>query len=356
MKQRLFIRNLQAAQRLQSFLVSAITAVLAIRLYLDLTGYPQLRGGGLHIAHMLWGGLLMLAAIVILLSFVSKASERLAAIVGGFGFGTFIDEVGKFLTSDNDYFFRPAVAIIYVIFILLLLAIRAIHAGGRTYTSQEFLVNALQEMEEVAMHDLDEEERKRAMLYLEKSDPQNPLVIALKDSLVRASLQPVPTLWLPERIKHSLRRLYFYLAGLSWFRSGVVVFFIGQMLLKTIYILVLVFLGDLHWQELLRLEIVERTEHLSFINWAQIISTLLSAVFVIMGIIRIRRSKLFAYRMFERSVLVSIFLTQVFVFYQEQFYALVGLVFNILVLVTLRFVIGRERIAETASIVKDATR
>jgi hypothetical protein len=355
MKQRLFIRNLQAAQRLQSFLVSAITAVLAIRLYLDLTGYPQLGGGGLHVAHMLWGGLLMLAAIVILLSFVSKASERLAAIVGGFGFGTFIDEVGKFLTSDNDYFFRPAVAIIYVIFILILLAIRAIHAG-RTYTSQEYLVNALQEMEEVAMHDLDEEERKRAMLYLEKSDPQNPLVIALKDSLVRASLQPIPTLWLPERIKHSLRRLYFYLAGLSWFRVGVVVFFIGQMLLKTVYILVLVFLGDLRWQELLRLEIVERTEHLSFINWAQIISTLLSAVFVIMGIIRIRRSKLFAYRMFERSVLVSIFLTQVFVFYHEQFYALVGLVFNILVLVTLRFMIGRERAAEAASIVKDAIR
>lgn len=41
------------------------------RLALQLVGYPRLGGGGFHIAHLLWGGLLMLAAIVLLLGFLT---------------------------------------------------------------------------------------------------------------------------------------------------------------------------------------------------------------------------------------------------------------------------------------------
>ncbi|MCW5980017.1 MAG: hypothetical protein KIT09_18185 [Bryobacteraceae bacterium] len=32
--------------------MSAVAAILSIRLFLELTGYPKLGGGGLHIAHM----------------------------------------------------------------------------------------------------------------------------------------------------------------------------------------------------------------------------------------------------------------------------------------------------------------
>ena len=46
--------------------------------------------------------------------------------------------------------------------------------------------------------------------------------------------------------------------------------------------------------------------------------------------------------MFERSVLVSILLTYVFIFYREQFAALAGLAFNVLILIGLRMMIKRE--------------
>src|SRR5256886_16802432 len=101
------------AALLDTFLVAAIATVIVIRIFLEATGYPQLGGGGLHIAHVLWGGLGMLVAIVLLLLYLSPTTRLVAAIVGGAGFGAFVDELGKFVTSDNDYFFKPTAAILY---------------------------------------------------------------------------------------------------------------------------------------------------------------------------------------------------------------------------------------------------
>jgi hypothetical protein len=44
-------------------LISSIATILVIRTELWLTNYPRLGGSGRHIAHLLWGGLLMLLAI-----------------------------------------------------------------------------------------------------------------------------------------------------------------------------------------------------------------------------------------------------------------------------------------------------
>ncbi|HLE24202.1 MAG TPA: hypothetical protein VI935_00970, partial [Thermodesulfobacteriota bacterium] len=100
------------------------------------------------------------------------------------------------------------------------------------------------------------------------------------------------------------------------------------------------------WDKILNLRIfdhvAQRIVGLSFIQWAELFSSLLSGVFVFLGVFYIKRSRLIAFQMFERSILVSLFLTNVFIFYQKQFGALSHLIFDILIIVALRYMIGRE--------------
>lgn len=118
-KERLFIRNFDAGSHLETLLITAVATVLIIRAFLELIGYPKLGGEKLHIAHVLWDGLFMLVSILMLSIFLGKWRERLAVVFGGVGFGYFFDEVGKFLTYNNEYFFKPSVAVMYVVFILI---------------------------------------------------------------------------------------------------------------------------------------------------------------------------------------------------------------------------------------------
>ncbi|MEU5957228.1 hypothetical protein [Streptomyces sp. NPDC047525] len=117
------VRVAVAPTDLKLFALSGIATVLVTRAFLALAGYPKLGGGGaggLHIAHMLWGGLLMMAAIVLMLTFIGRTPRIAAALVGGVGFGLFIDEVGKQITDEPGYFYQPAAGIIYLSFALLL--------------------------------------------------------------------------------------------------------------------------------------------------------------------------------------------------------------------------------------------
>lgn len=104
--------------RIDTFVIAGVLSVLAIRSFLMLTGYPQIGNESLHIAHVLYGGMILMVAFLLLL-LSDKPNKLLAALLGGIGFGFFIDEVGKFVTQDNDYFYEPAALIMYVIFLLI---------------------------------------------------------------------------------------------------------------------------------------------------------------------------------------------------------------------------------------------
>src|SRR4051794_25877894 len=122
---RFALRSADLDRRLDIFLVCAVGSVLGNRVFLIITGYPQLGNGTLHISHAIWGALMMAIAIVFALSFLAPNNRTFIAFIGGCGFGWFIDELGKFITRDVNYFFKPTIALIYMTFIAMYLAFRA---------------------------------------------------------------------------------------------------------------------------------------------------------------------------------------------------------------------------------------
>lgn len=340
-----FIRSIEADRRLEAFLVTAVASILAIRFTLEMTGYPQLGGGGLHIAHVLLGGFFMMASIVILLAYLDEYSRDLAAVIGGFGFGAFIDELGKFITCDNDYFFQPTIALIYITFVLLYLGFQAIN-GKRDLTPEERAINVLEIAKSAILNDMDIQDRHRALDLLQDGDPPHPLAPALKEMLDATLAVPAQSPGTYKRLKETARRIYLGLVRKRWFTTAVVAAFVLVSLLSLLDTLVLVTIKML--ESMLEMELVSLTTT----EWLSTASLALAALMVLRGVLIIHKDRLQAYRRFKRAVLVQIFLVQVFSFYADQLYAIFGLSTNILTLAVLRYMIRQEEEIEEQAISK----
>ena len=174
-KRSLFVRSIYVGRDLELFLVTAVATILIVRAALAATGWPQLGGGKIHFAHLLWGGLGMLIALILFMSMLGRLWKTLATLAAGIGFGLFIDELGKFITSDNDYFFQPTIAIIYVVFVVLLLVARTI-SRDVAVSPQSALVNVFDLAKEAVIRDMNETERADALTMLGRCDPADPIV------------------------------------------------------------------------------------------------------------------------------------------------------------------------------------
>jgi len=64
-------------------LVSFAFSVITIRLFLQLTGYPQLGNASLHIAHVLWGGLLLFIGGLLPLVLANAWAYTTGAVLNG---------------------------------------------------------------------------------------------------------------------------------------------------------------------------------------------------------------------------------------------------------------------------------
>ena len=343
-------RDFDAGAYLQDFLVAAVVTILATRLFLGLTGFPQLGGGGLHVAHLLWGGLFMLVALVLLLAVLGKRTKRLAALIGGLGFGLFIDELGKFITEDNDYFYRPTVALVYIIFILLFLLSRWI-GRRRALSEQELLVNAADLVKEVILDKASREEIARALALLERSGTRGAVADGIRTAVLGAARAPERGPSLPTRAAALARRAYDRLVAQPWFRWLIVVTFVADAVVGVLTALAVVAaIGAAGGPILAELD-------RSRVALGGLVASLASSALVVIGVARLMASRLAAFRWFERSVLVSIFFTQVFLFWQNQLAALGGLAWDIALLVGVSYGI-REEVAwrEAASIGDGASR
>jgi hypothetical protein len=319
-------RDVDAGGNLQVLLISSVVAVLLTRLYLSLTGYPRIGSGPLHVAHLLWGGLLMLASLIVLLSLLGKRAKRWGAVLGGLGFGLFVDELGKFVTADNDYFFQPTIALIYIVFIVLFLVFRGIER--RSLSPDELLVNAADMLREVVLGGATRAEVVRARRLLDLSCCEGPVADGLRQDIVGATRAPDDVSQIA-RAAGWAWRTYDRLLGWPWFHRAIWIVFVTQAVLG---IVAAVAFG---WAAMSDIPAPVQQQ-------TPLITSFVSLVLVLIGVARLPTSRLAAYRWFERSVLVSVFFTQVIVFWHDQLAGLGGLAWDLALLTTLRFLIRQE--------------
>ncbi len=167
------VRRVGAEKYLLLMLISFAASVSFTRAFLNLTGFPQLGSGSLHIAHVLWGGLFLYAAAVLPLIYANRWVYPAGALLAGIGVGLFMDEVGKFITSTNDYFFPPAAPIIYSFFVIAVLIYLRV-SRQRSIDDRVKLYSAFDMMEEVLEHELDSEEKAELVANLQSIKDASP--------------------------------------------------------------------------------------------------------------------------------------------------------------------------------------
>lgn len=317
------IRHLEVGLLLETFFVMAVLSLVGTRTFLYLLDYPRLATETLHIAHALWGGSFMLIGLLLAVVFLSRETRYAGAAIGGVGFGLFIDQLGKFLTHDANYFFQPAFALIYVLFLFLFYLFRAIEKAVPP-TDQEYTVNALEILKDSVVHDLDVDERDKAIELLGKVSVRDKLVTDLLALLHSSKTQPSRPAGIYTRLKKSLHGFYLKLVGNAYFIYVV----IGYFGIAALVSVVLSFSDGLMG---------------GFWGWGMRLSALGSVLFSAMGIWWLWRGVLrYGYDWLRFAVLFTIFFFQFFLFYFNPIMAFAGLILNVLTLLVLEYAIAQE--------------
>jgi len=319
-------RNADLGLLHETFFICAVTTILCIRTDLWLTDYPQLGGHGLHIAHLLYGGALMLTALAFLLTLLGRRVRWVGAVIGGIGFGFFIDELGKFIT----------------VFILLFLGSRA-YQRRRGLNEDERVRNAFELIAEASLGPWQAGSRARALRMLDQVQPAHPL----REPLLRmaasidATPDPRPPFW--NRWADAVARRYQRATTRGWFGPLVITVFVLWALLSAVGVFALVLpfgfeegaaRGGFH---------SDQVAHLTFLNWGSLVSSAASVILVFIGLARlVRGDRAGAYVWLTRALLVSIFITRVFSFVESQFGAVFGLGIDILLLISVQAMARQE--------------
>lgn len=332
-RQYTFLRNAGAPELVELFLVAAVGAALALRWLLALAGYPPPDGAGdgdsLNLARLLWGGLLMLIAMLLLFTALGRAAQRLAAIIGGIGFGALVDELGRFITADPNYFYQPAIGFGYLIFISLFLSLRSPLLRTRL-TPDAALSNAMLLLAAAPGGRPDGGRRQEILRLLSRADAINPLVTALSAYVGASDAGPDtggPGSYLA--VRRRLAQWYESAARHPRYHAGLTAFFI-------LY-------AAAHCGMAVYSAVSDATAVLAFNVQAQLASSIVAAMVVAFGLGRLRHSRRAAYRWFVRAVLFNILLTPVFAFRDAPLSALGGLAISLLVYAALRYMLEQEQ-------------
>ncbi|MFC2038244.1 zf-HC2 domain-containing protein [Chloroflexota bacterium] len=107
----------------------------------------------------------MFIAVLLPMLLTNRWAIRTSALLSGIGIGLFIDEVGKFISQSNDYFFPPALSLIYGFFLLNVL-VYFYFRRPRQEEPRKAMYHSLEELQEALDGDLDTEEAARIEAHL----------------------------------------------------------------------------------------------------------------------------------------------------------------------------------------------
>lgn len=342
---RSLVMRFRAGQNIVVTLISFAFSVSATRLFLELTGYPQLGGGELHIAHVLWGGLLLFAAALLTIIFVNEWAATLSALVAGLGVGLFIDEVGKFITSTNDYFYPSAAPIVYVFFLLTVLLAFQVRQN-RPKSTRSKMYEILEKFSEVLDRDMSAYEREELIQSLAevcKNEDRRDLC-ALADSMKQylqnqtprgISYQPN----LMDRIKIRLMKFERKFLSKAHLRIAIIIGLFGSAawsLISPIFFFSIsknVAQLQVFYEELITNRLVRNATGMNWFEARVLLEGSLALVILVAAFFILFKSEKLGTWLGMIGLIVAITMVNLLVFYFDQFSTIVLATFQFLVLV-----------------------
>ena len=328
-------------------LISFAASVSLTRLFLEMTGYPQIGGGELHIAHVLWGGLLLFIGALVSIIFSNHWAKDISALLSGIGIGLFIDEIGKFITQSNDYFYPSAAPLIYAFFLLTVFLYIEIRRP-REKNARAFLYNAFNDLEELLDNDLSIKEHRKLVNKLESAiiyseEPQlTDLAKTLLAYLKRRELELVPHQ--PGLIENL--KLQYKIFEIKFFkRNRMRLIIAASLIISGIFTLFepLVFLSSFDnpavieqiFFDLFNQRLVKNASGITWFEAQIILEGLIGLISTLSGILLIIKREILGVRIAIFTLLFTLTTANLLMFYFDQFSTIANAIVQFIILLML---------------------
>lgn len=321
------IKRENASDLILILMVSALITLLGTRLFLVLAGWPTISFGVWHIAHVNWGGLLMIVGTIMILAVHGEKIRRTAAVISGAGWGLFIDEVGKYLTKNNDYWFQPAIIFIYISFIILYLVYRYFEKL-QPQDPKTLLYSVINKLEDIAEGDLDVKEKKdlinklSKIIKTEKDENKKHFALELKKFIeVQKAKEVDRSKWWQVFLGKTGYYSYNKIFKTKLVKHGLIIYAAVWAINRIQETLRIVF----HPEKLTIIQQFYNDYNFAsrsdiYMITLKIISDSMAALLFVVGIFYITtRRKFKGLKFFQLGLIVNIFLSSVFKLYFEQF-------------------------------------